>query len=1179
MRKRIQDLSRGKFIYEEPDVVLSSELLELTVYQNENASGSVKLICKNGIIQKGIVYSTLNRMECKQIQFEKEIVEIPYEFHSEGLDEGDVLRGRFVFICNKGEYYLPFVVEIKKYYELTSRGLIQSLGQFLALAHTNELEAHHLYCQSYFSNIMDERDVYARMLYECLGGPNASREQMEEYLITMGLKEPISYSLESKMGTYNDLIDNQMEKIRIKKEGWGYNHFHIVQDSDFLQPLYTDFSTDDFIGQEIEVSFLIDVKMLGKGKHHGRIFIRTGNQELAYLVEIHQDTQGSLLRNKRLEFNKNRNELEQSYVLYRVGKLTVALWAERSLELVEKLKGSEVSQSLLLLYQAQILFFSGRKQEASWILDAYKKEKASKDTPEYGYYLYLTSLINREHSYVQKVADKVEQIYQKNQTSFLLFWIRLFVREEFARYKGRRLQVILDRLQKGCNSPVLYAEGYHLVKEEPFLLHDLSKPVFQLLHWIAQKDLMTKDLVQRIVELTQGMKFYSKTLHQVLEKGYVYWPNREVVQAICQNLLRGQRYGNEYYPWYQAGVEEELHITNLYEAYLMCIQDWTQITYPKVIQYYIKFKTRLPMKQRAALYAGMVRNKEQEKMIYSNAQMDIERFVLDHLSEEKIDDNLAILYEDYLENHFLNKELAAQLAKVFFVRKFECNRKDIMRLHIFQSGIKQVLQVPVTKQVAYFPILSDVTLIGLEDKNGAIHVDQSTGKLHWLMKSDHSIYKFLKAAPEQEEYWIYHFLSKSKKDDLEEFEIAPLQKFLECSQISELRKRPFFILLLLFYKKAKMTEQMDELLGRITIELYSLEHQVLFIETMIERQLFSKALQELKNSNYMEMKLEYLLILIAHQIEELDYQVDDYLLLVAFYLFEQKNYNSILLKYLVLYYYGTSKQMEELWLNTKGMELPTFDLKERILVQMLYTETFLLNSDEIFQQYMEEGGKNLIRDAYLSYYSFGYVMREAPFNPFSHGRIEVLYEKEEELNEVEKLALLKGYSQQSGLRETQMDHAYEIYQEFAQKKFRMKFFLDLPKQITSTYPLDEWRIVEHRCKPGIRPVIEYRIREKEFIQEEMQQLFPGIFQKEFLLFFGDILEYSIHEWKDEDEEIVLSNTVENCEFTGEEETCLYDYVNGIIYQNTIGEQRSATMKLSQLLQKKRWVRENFGLME
>ena len=274
-------------------------------------------------------------------------------------------------------------------------------------------------------------------------------------------------------------------------------------------------------------------------------------------------------------------------------------------------------------------------------------------------------------------------------------------------------------------------------------------------------------------------------------KGSSLWSNREVIQAICQNLLRGQCYGAEYYEWYQAGVMEDLPITNLYEAYLMSITDWSQITYPKVIQYYIKFKTRLPVKQRAALYAGMVRNKERERLIYANSQMDIERFLLSQLSEGRIDENLAILYEDYLEHHFLNHELAVQMSSILFMRKVICNQPDIIRLHIFQSGIRQVMQIPVTKQTAMFPILSDVFLIGMGDKRGQIHVNRDFVKLIHFMNIHHSLADFVKAANKQDEYWTSYFLNKKATDPLEDFEIEPLHEFLDSTLISEIRKKPY----------------------------------------------------------------------------------------------------------------------------------------------------------------------------------------------------------------------------------------------------------------------------------------------------------------------------------------------------------------------------------------------------
>ena len=348
---------------------------------------------------------------------------------------------------------------------------------------------------------------------------------------------------------------------------------------------------------------------------------------------------------------------------------------------------------------------------------------------------------------------------------------------------------------------------------------------------------------------------------------------------------------------------------------------------------------------------------------------------------------------------------------------------------------------------------------------------------------------------------------------------------------------------------------------------------------MIERKLFVRALEKLRFSNFTAMKVEYLTILISNQIQMQDYQVNDFLLLLSFYLFEQKSTDPVILKYLVLYYYGTLRQMEDLWVATNGMDFSTFDLKERILVQMLYTENYLQHSDEIFQQYMDENGKILIRDAYLSYYSFSYIMKNIPLNHFLHVRLEILFEQKEELHEMELLALLKGYSQRSVLNEKQLDHAGYLYQLFARRKFKLQFFWDLPEQITQAYPLNESRMIEHHCKPQQHVMISYRLRNQDVHQEEMNQVFPGYYQKEFLLFFGEILEYSIHEIQEEKDYTVRSGTIDNCEFTGTKEQCFYDCVNEILYQNTIGEPALAASKMQILKQKRLWIKENFGLLE
>lgn len=1179
LRKRIQDLSKGVFVYEGPELVISSEILELVADEGENLTGRVKIISKNEVSMRGIVYSTHGRMECKKLQFEGETVEIPYEFYSKGLVEGDVQKGNFYFICNGGEYNLPFRVEISKKYSQTSKGVIQTLGQFLSLARSNEQEAYELFCQKHFIHIFNQNDFHSKRLYECLGGTNTTKENLEEFLLTLGLKEKLNFALSQSEVEHIDIMENRKETIFFRKEGWGYAKFEVGTNAAFLIPMQTQFTTLDFLGHEMQLDYLIDSKLLRTGKNFGIIFIDNGDVSFEYHVCIHQDTQHSIERKQELLKQRNIIELAVLYRNFRTGKQTVGIWAEQSLERLDQIHTDDVEKGFYFLYQAQVLFATGRKQEASWLLSTYKKERTGKETPEYAYYLYLTTLVNKEPSYVRKIADKINTISFKNQENMLLFWTRLFICEEYVKHKGRKFQVIMDQIQKGCASPFIYAEGYQLVKEEPFLLHELSESVLQLLRWIAKEDILNRELVQRIIELTQPMKFYCKSLHDILVQGYLYWKNKDVVMAICQNLIRGECYGKEFYSWYQLGVELDLHITNLYEAFLMSSQNWTEVTYPKVIQYYLKFETRLPARQKANLYAGMVQHKAIDKIIYQNAIPDMERFILKQLSEGRMDESLAIIYQDFLETNSLNMDLAEKLSSVVFIHKIHCKHPNMVNVILYQSHLEQVITVPLIRQMAYLPIYGSGYLIAFEDKAGRRYIKSAEYEYTLLMNTNKPIGEFMKLAPLEKSYLLYHFLHKPQDEPLIEEEISPLLRFLDQEVVSESGKNPYRIKLVEYFLYSGTYDRLEEYLQNNDLDAYQGKDQLFLIGVTIDRKLYQIAYERLKRDDFRNLDTERLRTFLTAQIENSSFEVDDFLLRVSFFLFEKNLENITILTYLAMYYYGNTRQMEQLWLATRNLKIDCFDLEERILVQMLYTEAYLQNCDEIFAHYMESNGKKLVQQAYLAYFSFRYVVHEAMRNQFILGRIEIAIEKGDDVLDMEKLALLKGYSEDEKISDKNYNLAFLLYQEFVMKRVRLGFFKDLPLEITSQYPINELRYLEHRTKPGTKVVIHYRIDREEFVHEEMDVLFPGVYGKEFILFFGDTFEYYISEWINNEEQTVVSGTVENREYDSEMQPCLFTSLNEIIYDVTVGDQVLAKIKIQALEAKRRWIQDNFKIME
>ena len=81
----------------------------------------------------------------------------------------------------------------------------------------------------------------------------------------------------------------------------------------------------------------------------------------------------------------------------------------------------------------------------------------------------------------------------------------------------------------------------------------------------------------------------------------------------------------------------------------------------------------------------------------------------------------------------------------------------------------------------------------------------------------------------------------------------------------------------------------------------------------------------------------------------------------------QMNYTS--LKYLSESFLGTCVQMMEVWKQAKGFGVDTFELEERILVQMMFTGAELPGHFDIYLSYNQREPREYLKKAYLTYMS------------------------------------------------------------------------------------------------------------------------------------------------------------------------------------------------------------------
>ena len=757
MRKRIQQLANGKFDNNGPKLSLSTEKIELEALEGKDETGSFVITSTNQVKMRGIIYSSNPRMECLTPQFEGEEVRIRYQFHSEGLIEGDIQKGEFFIVCNQGEYNLSFVVSISRLYADSSFGKIKNLDDFCRLAKENYDEAYRLFYSSNFKNLI--REDKDRILYEGLRMQSQSALVVETFLTASHHKKKVEITFEETEKSFYGVQEQQKEQLEIQKPQWGAVRIHVSSDADFLIPGKQIITENDFIGSTCFYEYYIDADAMHAGKNFGRLCFELPDQSFLYTVTAScKEREEEREISEHREAGQARTELMQLYIDYRLKRIVTGVWAKSSVELLDHLAILEPEEPMHRLMKAQALLINRQKQEASWILTDYKRECLDRTTPVWGYYLYLCTLMEREESYVDRLTEEIEQIFHHYPDDSMLFWILLFVKDEFYRNSSRRFKAIEQWIGRGCHSPYLYLEAYYLIWQDPYLLSGLNDFTLKILGWAAKQDVISKDIALQVRNLLPEQREYQKKWYPVLEKCYEADPSEEMVAAICTYLIRGQQFAPKYHVWYERGIDSEIRITNLYEAFLISMDPNEVTAIPKMIQLYFQYNSGLSYRYMAVLYVNIIAAKEKQPDVYHKYRRNMEQFALAQMEAGHMDDNLAVIYREILPVSILNEKLAHKAAEVLFVHKLCCENRGIAKAYILHWQLKEPQVVTLTNGCGYFKAYSKDYTVILCDTGGNCYTDDYQDEA--LLQPENYLEKCMELAPEELSYLLYYFDGK-----------------------------------------------------------------------------------------------------------------------------------------------------------------------------------------------------------------------------------------------------------------------------------------------------------------------------------------------------------------------------------------------------------------------------------
>lgn len=1163
MKQVVHEILEGNFKFDSGSLDFSCPRIELSVLPDQIVEGSFTVYGPEGVVTEGKVVSSDLRMKCLTPAFGGSQDEIFYQADTSEMKAGDEIKGAFHIISNQGEYYIPFSVNVIHKTIESSLGTIKNLFHFTNLAKSNWAEAVDLFYSGELGQIFTGNDRQFYAAYKGLSTIYGNEHNVEEFLLFINKKKSVEFIPEDTQIKIEDPIALSRYALVINRNGWGYTYLRIETEGDFLKVNEEVVSEDAFLGNIYRLYYYILDEKLHAGNNFGCIrlisFEKTIEIPVTVICKSERDRRYAGIRKEKKHVTL---QLMQYYQAFRLKKISTKTWMEESGKLIERLKELDGKDLSARLFQSQLLMSQERFNEAKWILKQEEEriEDLREGMPElWCYYLYLTTLYSNDDEYTDAVSQRISTLYWQNRGNWRIAWLLLFVSDEYTKNPSGKWAFLEELFTYHCYSPIIYMEAWNLICMNPAMLLKLGEFELQVLHYAAKNEAMKDDVLIQLLYLAQKQKTYSESLFRILTACYGKKMQDDILQAICATLIKGNKYGPKYFKWYRLGVEQNLRITRLYEYYMMSHPLDDKEALPKMILMYFSYQSDLNYETTAYLYAYVHKHQEELEDIYVNFIPAIEHFVIEQIKRGRINKDLAYLYRNFVVQSMVDEELAKALMPLLFMKEITVE-SDIIKQVIPVYPYTDVQEAyPVTGKSVQVPIYDENCKLILEDDSHNRYVCSvscqtkplvTTGKLSLL------------AAPfamQDIGYALYVCYDRKSSVLIQEDNVERFRFLADSDYLVKTRRQEIRIKLIQFYYEKNRMWELDEYLQALAPEDVAAADRKEIVHIMVLRGMYPEAYAWVRRLGPYGIDAKTLLKLCSRMLEQGDMEEDPFVTGILHHVLNKGKYDEQVLTYLVRNFNGSTKDMRDIWKSADSFGVDTYDLCERIIVQLIYTGAYIGEKMDIFRAYMQSGGKEEVITAFLSQCCYDYVIREKIVEPILFKSILQLYKEKADLHLVCKLAYLKYYAENpSEITEDIQAVIRDFLQELLNRQIVLPLFKEFHNFLPALDILQDKSVLEYRARPGNRVTIHYQIlkdddsAEKEYCREYMRDIFAGICVKEFILFFGERMLYYITETVDGEEKVMQSGTISKSDVSDTtHESSRFSMINDIMIGRTL----------------------------
>lgn len=1175
MKKKIDELLNGKFEYELPRLLFSQEKITVTLKAGDVFKGEIYFGTEDNRKIRGYITSSERHLVPESSRFSGTSVRLQYGADGTGMKPGDKHEGWLCFTTNIGEYKIPFTIRAEQEQIKGDAGEVRDMDSFLKIAREDFREAYLLFTDKNFPLLLNHADLKEMALYKGLARQPVTYQNLEEFLVETGRKEQVRLEMKEDHASFYEIHESVRESFLIHRSNWGHLRLDVEARGEFLEvsrPVVTD---DDFIGSFYQVEYVIHREKLKKGRQFGKIVVRSPYQELVYYITA---SRGAEVRVKVSIYEKQQKlSLLEDLLNYFCGKMEFKTWMGSSRFILNQLREEGCDYPEFQMYEAYLYHLEENEEEAQKILIRLQDMKFSQNNLELaGAYLYLCTMTGLYKDKGQ-AAIRLQNFYMQKGDSFFLFWLLLQLDSSISRSDSQTVFMMEELFEKGCRSPFLYLQAWKYISKDMTLLHRMSRFWAQVFLFAGKKELLTEELSMRFAYLTGYEKEFCTSTYRGLALCYDAFPSDDTLEAVCRYIMLGNPRNPEYFRWFSLAVEHGLRLTRLYEYYVETMDTSYQRELPKSLLMYFTYNNNsLGDDKKAFIYASITANKIKQPQTYAEYRDNMERFTLEKAEEGRMNENYAVLYQEFLTDPS-DSEQAEKIAGMMFTRRLYCDDRKIRYVIVRHSQLEKEECYPCIQGVAYPRIYTEDGVILFQDEQQRRYSSTVDYNVKKLFDERDLVEKVLDQGVTKPGI-LLHYCENTAPDsnNLEIFRKAAEEEAFSKEYRKQIRSR-----LLDYYIANEETEDVDRFLCHAEGRQYSFTDRSRLLELLISRGLFTQAMAIVSDLGCDGVSIESLLKLVSRMILSCDMKEDEELLALAYMVYKHGKYDEVILKYLMLYRNGSVEDLLALWRSAQGFDIDTYDLDEKILGFLMLTSDYRKDGEKILADYVKRSGKERIIGAYLTQTAYGVFVKEYPVSVFVKDELEYAYRQNWPVNFVCSLALLLALSREKKLSKDQLEIEKKILEKCIRKNMEFAFFKRLPSSVLSSYQLDDKTFVEYHTDPKAKVVLYYALdtglgTQVEYKAEPLHNIYEGIFVKSFTLFYGESLRYYFKVEKDgqthkTQEKIITMSKVEGIPVSK------YQLINQMLSARRLGKNQEVLAQMKKYLRQEQYVKEMFTI--